>query len=128
MDKTVLTDFINKVASNDYDAAKALFADYCNAKAKSIATDKAVMERLENFSGFKRTLREFGNDDAPIRLDGDNILVNNKIVGRVHVDLNDMDGGVNFISDDGTFSKEFNTAEDLFAFLSQRFLGEKNVK
>lgn len=121
----LIAEFLNKMVSGDAEAAKEAFSLYCNNKAKTIGQGEKIMEK---FDQFKNTLLEFGNDDVPLRMEGDKILVNNKIVGLVKVDLNDFESGINFVSEDGTFSKEFDTAEDLFAFLSQRYLGDGNAK
>jgi hypothetical protein len=121
----LIADFINSVAKGDSDAARDAFSKYCNNKAKGIASgDGKVLEHIERFNQFKKTLLEYGNDQTPLRMEGDKIFVNNKFVGRIHTDMNDFESGINFISDDGSFSKEFDTAEDLFKFLSQKFLGE----
>lgn len=122
----LISEFINKVVSGDKEAARAAFSEYCNAKAKTIAEGDTtkLLEREEKFNTFKRQLLEFGGDDAPIQLQGDNVLINGKVVGRIVNDLEDFDAGINFVAADGKFSKEFNTAEDLFKYLSQQFLGE----
>jgi hypothetical protein len=121
----LIATFLNNVVSGDAEAAKAAFSAYCNHKAKTIGNSTKIMERVEQF---KSTLLEFGNDEVPLRLEGDKVLVNNKPVGRIQYDMDDFDGGINFISDDGKFSKEFHSAEDLFSYLSQQFLGDGNVK
>lgn len=122
--RDLITTFLNSIVNNDEDAAKAAFSQYCNDKAKVMGRTEKIMERFDNF---KVSLLEYSVDE-PIHMEGDKILVNNKLVGHVKVDLSDMDSGIDFVSDDGTFSKEFNTAEDLFSFLAQRYLGETNVK
>lgn len=121
----LIAEFINKVVAGDVDGARDAFSTYCNAKAKGEITGTKVMERFEQF---KNTLLEYGNEEVPLRMEGDKIFVNNTLVGHVKVDLSNFDSGIDFVSEDGTFSKEFNTAEDLFAYLSQKYLGEKNVK
>ena len=49
------------------------------------------------------------------------VIVDGKQVGLVHTDLTDFDSGINFIEDGGKFSKEFDTVEDLFTFLIQKY-------
>lgn len=120
----LIADFLNKVVSGDSEAAKEAFSLYCNNKAKAIGNSEKIMERVEEF---KKTLLEFDNDETPLRMEGDKILVHNKLVGRIQYDMNDFDGGINFVSDDGTFSKEFHSADELFSYLSKKFLGEENV-
>lgn len=121
----LIAEFINKLVAGDTDAARSAFSQYCNAKAKAIhAGENKLLERMEMFNEFKRTLLEFGGDDSPIQLDGDNVLIKGQPVGRIENDLNDFDAGINFVAADGSFSKEFHTAEELFKFLSQKYLGE----
>lgn len=120
MNKELIAEFINKVVSGD-ETAKDAFSQYCNAKAKSMTDGSA---KAQMFESFKQNLMEYGQGDAPVTMEGDYIIVNGKRVGRIQTDLNDFDSGINFISIEGDFSKEFNSAEDLFAFISQRYLGE----
>lgn len=140
----LLKTFLNGVTSNDNDAAKSAFAEYCNNKAKIMTNRRKVMERVE---AFKAELVEYGlnhvpgrlpsSDTAraktkaanqePIRMEGDKIFVNGKMVGRIDYDMDDWEGGINFVSDDGAYSREFDTAEALFQFISKKFLGENNV-
>lgn len=121
MSKELISDFINKVISGD-DSAKSAFSAFCSAKAKYMASGKAKQEMFESF---KTELLEYTGDDASVSMDGDYIVVNGQRVGRVQTDLSDFDSGINFISAEGDFSKEFDTAEDLFKYISQRYLGEK---
>lgn len=121
MRKELIAEFINKVVSGDA-TAKDTFAAYCNSKAKSLSDGSA---KAAVFESFKQNLLEYGRGtEAPVTMEGDFVVVNGKRVGRVQTDLSDFDSGINFTSAEGDFSKEFNTAEDLFAFIAQRYLGE----
>jgi len=51
----------------------------------------------------------------------DTVYVNGKKVGTISVNLDDMDGGINYSSVDGSFSKELNSIQELIAFLEQRY-------
>jgi hypothetical protein len=125
----LISDFIKKLVQGDMEGAQASFSTYCTNKTKALNEgENKLLERLERFNQFKKLLVEYGNEDTPLRMDGDKIIVNNKEVGHIEVDLNDFESGINFVAADGSFSKEFDTAEDLFAFLSQKYLGEANVK
>jgi len=62
--------------------------------------------------------------DSQIKLDGDDVMIGGKKVGSVKIDHDDMESGINFVSDDGKFSKEFDDMESLYSFLSSKF----NVK
>lgn len=150
----MIADFLNHVVAGNADAAKEAFSLYCNNKAKHLGVVEKVMERVEQF---KTALLEYGvnynaqsinghggslsggqstptsqprakhKEESPLRMEGDKILVNNKQVGHITYDIEDFEGGINFVSEDGTFSKEFNSAEELFSFLSTKFLGDGNV-
>lgn len=65
-------------------------------------------------------------DDSAIKLNGDDILINGKLVGHLKYDLNDMNGGVNFVSADGRMSKEFEGLQDLYGYLMQTFGVKEN--
>ena len=147
----IISTFVTNVLTGDSEAARAAFSAYCNDKAKSIGQERKLNERLESL---KVALLEYGVNynaqtvsghggrvtsgqptpaatkmtstkaEPDLSMEGDKIIVNGKQVGRIQYDMEDWEGGINFISDDNTFSKEFNTAEELFSFLSKRFLGE----
>lgn len=139
----LITDFINKIAAGG-EGAKDAFSSYCSMKATAINSEGKI---LEKFAQFKTALlEEIGNytqqntnnaqnlsnggnkAEEPLRMEGDKIFINNKVIGRVHVDMDDFDSGIDFVSADGSFSKEFHTAEELFAFISKKFLGEGHVE
>lgn len=132
----LITDFINKIAAGD-DSAKDAFSAYCSMKATSINAKDTI---LENFEQFKTALmEEIGQynkahagptntpAEDPLDIQGDKIFINKKLIGRIHVDMDRWDSGIDFISADGSFSKEFDTAEELFAFISKKFLGESQA-
>lgn len=117
--KELIAAFINKVVEGD-PTAKQAFSAYCDAKAIEL---KEAAQKKVVFESFKNNLME-SLGGSPISMDGDFITVNGKRVGRVETDMNDFDSGINFISVEGDFSKEFNTAEELFTFISTKYLGE----
>jgi hypothetical protein len=137
----LISDFINKLVSGDAEAAKAAFSQFCSVKTKAIIGESAVVVEDNRFAELKTLILEFNtnaNGPKPIDLQGDRILVNGKEVGRIAeiqfkkdengvVDVEGDAEGINFISADGSFSKEFNSAEELFRFINQKFLGEENV-
>ena len=98
-----LDKFIDAVASGDTEAERAAIKDVITPKSK--------------------TVLEFIGDSA-IKLDGDDVLVQGKKVGQVKSDADDVEGGINFVSAEGNFSKEFDSIEDLYKFIAQRY----NVK
>jgi hypothetical protein len=97
-----LGQFIDLVATED-DADQAIMKSVIGEKSKHV---------LE-FTG-----------DSQIKLDGDDVMVSGKKVGRVKIDHDDMASGIDFISVDGKFSKEFDDMESLYSFIATRF----NVK
>lgn len=99
-----LGDFIDAVALEDDDAERSSYkSSYIGEKAK--------------------TILEF-NKNSKIQLDGNDVMVGGKKVGTIKSDVKDMESGINFVSDDGKFSKEFDDVESLYGFISDRF----NVK
>ena len=126
--KEQLYKFVDAIINDDLEAAKLSFHSFSVDKTKTILglqqsapIEPTVSEAEEIFEGFKQKLVEFIGDDSPIRLDGDYVLVKGKKVGMLKNDLNDLDSGINFVTLDGSFSKEFDSAEDLYKFLMQRY-------
>lgn len=113
-----LSKFIDAVIQNNDKAAAEAFQAYSVVKSREIlGTNKQTTELKE----WAVQLMEFIGDDSPIKLYGDDILVKGKKVGHIQQDLNDMDGGINFVSVDGKFSKEFNSIQELYQFLIDKF-------
>jgi hypothetical protein len=127
MEKEQLYKFVDAIINDDIEAAKIAFHNFSVEKTKTILglqqseADEPVTESEKIFEEFKQQLVEFIGNDSPIRLDGDYVLVKGKKVGLIKNDLNDIDSGINFVTLDGSFSKEFNSAEDLYKFLMQRY-------
>ncbi len=126
--KEQLYKFVDAIISDDKEAAKVAFHNFSVDKTKTILglqqtaePTPTVSEAEEIFEAFKQRLVEFIGDDSPIRLEGDYVLVKGKKVGMVKNDLDDLDSGINFVTLDGSFSKEFDSAEDLYKFLMQRY-------
>lgn len=131
----LIAEFINKLVAGETDAAKDAFSQFCTAKYKAISIKATPL--VESFDQFKTLLVEFGNaGTAPISMVGNDIHINGKKVGHIvppETNFEDEEAfnkqpGIDFVSVDGTFSKEFNTAKELFAFLSAKYLGEDNVE
>lgn len=119
---------IDAVIKGDAEAAKAAFSPYIQVKTREVlgiappaeappATTEPVTESV------LVRLQEMVDalSDSPVKLQGDNVIVDGKQVGVVHTDLTDFQSGINFIEDGGKFSKEFDTVEDLFSFLIQKY-------
>lgn len=118
--------FITAVATGDDATVEEAFHAYSKMKSKDIlqSAKSNLLESHKKFAEFKRQLLEYIGDE-PIALDGEKVLVNGKIVGRVSVDHEDMESGINFTTMDGQFSKEFDDVEALFQYLHAQYLGEK---
>ena len=119
---------IDAVIKGDTDAAKAAFSQYIQAKTREVLGITPVEAPMEPAAepvkeGVLVRLQEMVDAlvDSPVKLHGDKVIVDGKQVGLVHTDLTDFDSGINFIEDGGKFSKEFDTVEDLFTFLIQKY-------
>jgi hypothetical protein len=124
-DKQLLYKFVDAVINGDQDTASQVLHGFSVMKSQEIlglqSSHADVTEPEPVSEAFLQQLLEFIGEDSPIRLDGDNVLVKGKKVGVIKNDLNDIDSGINFVTVDGTFSKEFDTAEELYKFLMQRY-------
>jgi hypothetical protein len=117
--KEQLVDFIDAVV-NEEDSNESL------ARESIINKTKSIIASWKKSAVLEAALREFIGDDSPIRLNGDDVLVNGKVVGRIKNDLSEMDSGINFISADGKFSKEFEDVGSLYQFLMSKFNVKEN--
>lgn len=122
-----LKKFINLVVKNAVEPSDELnesieneYGDFLKEVMRNTVTKMRINRLIES------ELNERMGDSA-VKLNGDDVLVNGKVVGRIQYDLNDFDSGINFISEDGAFSKEFATLEDFYAFINMRF-GVKESK
>lgn len=110
----LIKEFTDKIIKNDEtsnDSIKQVIID----KTKNLVSSWKAQKVFEGvFSG------------SPIELNGDDVLVNKKKVGTLKYDYNDFDGGINFISEDGRFSKEFEKLQDLYAYLMQTYNVKEN--
>ncbi len=129
MDKNEqLNSMLDAFIKGDNDAAKAAFSPYVHAKTREIlGYQEPVVPAAPNATEVKEgvfvKLQEMVDAlvDSPIKFQGDNVIVDGKQVGVVTSDPTDFDSGINFIEDGGRFSKEFDTVEDLFKFLIQKY-------
>lgn len=106
-----LNKFVDATVMLDEDNAEKIFSKFITEKMSSI-------------------VQEF-TEDNPIKLRGDDVYVNNKLVGTVEVDINDMDSGIDFVSVDKKYSKEFDNIEGLYTYLAKMFNvseSEKNAE
>lgn len=114
--KQLLQNVVDNIISEDENVSSIL-KDLIIEKSKSIVSEMRYKNNREilflEFTG-----------ESPIKLNGDDVTVNGKLVGHVHSDLNDLNSGITFTSVDGRVKKEFEDIESLYAFLSKTFLGE----
>lgn len=116
--KELLTKFINSVIGNDDASAQEAIKAYSIQKTKSVlATGGKIKQVSENFKKFMQLLKESEYD---VSLNGDHVVVNGKVVGRIVNQLDD-DSAIVFISADGRVKQEFDTVEQLFQFIEQQF-------
>ena len=133
----LISDFINNLVAGNADAAKTAFSQLCANKTKTV-----LAESDTRFGDFKSLLNEeykgVVSGPKPIDLQGDKVLVHGKEVGRIAeiqfkkdengvVDIEGDTAGIKFVPMTGK-PREFNTAEELFQFINQAYLGEDNVK
>lgn len=132
--KESLSRFIDAVVSGDEDAQKASFSEYANAKAKELLgiplqAEQPVQEDFCILSEKEiKVLEAMLGDD--ISLDGNNIFVKGKRVGRLEYggekDEFGEDSQLYFVTLDGTtIPIKDNDLEDLVKVISAKFLGVK---
>lgn len=116
--KELLTKFINSVIGNDEASAQEAIKAYSIQKTKSVlATGGQKKPISENLKKFMQLLKESEYD---VSLNGDRVVVNGKVVGKIINQLND-DSAIVFVSVDGKVKQEFDTVEQLFQFIEQQF-------
>lgn len=117
--KELLTKFINSVIANDDASAQEAIKAYSIQKTKSVlaAPSGQTKQVSENYKKFMQLLKESEYD---VSLNGDHVVVNGKVVGKIVNQLND-DSAIVFISADGRVKQEFDTVEQLFQFIEQQF-------
>lgn len=129
--KAQLTAVIDGIINNDEVAMKAAFAPYIQAKSKEIlgysrdpevpAIELPETPVTENLILTKLQESLAALADSPVKLQGNRVIVGGKEVGTLQSDPTDFESGINFIENGGQFSKEFNTVEELFNFLFDRY-------
>lgn len=109
MDKfEILNKYIDGVINKEDPAVlKELFKEYASLKSKELL--------------YPEPINEFVGNDSPVKLKANEVFVNNKKVGALKTDANDMDSGINFTTIDGKYSKEFDSIQHLYRFLIKNF-------
>lgn len=118
--KELLTKFINSVIGNDEASAQEAIKAYSIQKTKSVLAtggNQTKQPVSENLKKFMQLLKESEYD---VSLNGDHVVVNGKVVGKIVNQLND-DSAIVFLSADGKVKQEFDTVEQLFQFIEQQF-------
>ena len=116
--KNKLSDYIDGVIQGNEDASKEALSACITAKAKAIVSGMLNATSEQTIS--EAILKEF-TEDSPIKLKGNSVVVNGKIVGKIENDLNDPESGINFIDSAGNQSFEFSTIKELYQFLMKRY-------
>lgn len=114
MENNLIKEFTDKIINND---------DTSNDTMRQIIINKT--KELVN-SWKKKAVFEGIFDDGAIKLNGDDVVINGKVVGHLKYDLEDEAGGLNFVSEDKRFSKEFDSLEDFYSYLMKTFGVKEN--
>jgi hypothetical protein len=80
---------------------------------------KAPLKKMKKVD--EAALKEFTGDESPIRLKGDDVFVNNKLVGTVQTDLSSAASGIEFTAADGSVTEHFETIKELYRYLIETF-------
>jgi hypothetical protein len=115
---SLIKEFTDKIIKND-DTSGDSIRDVIVNKTKSLVANWKKQAAFD-------AVCEGVLDDSPVKFNGNDVLINNKVIGHIKYDLNDEQGGINFISEDGKFSKEFDDVETLFRYLIQKFNVKEN--
>lgn len=94
--------------------------DYLSNRDKTKKPLKKMKKEVSEAT-LVRVLKEFMNDESPIRLKGDDVFVNDKLVGTLENDLSNADAGIVFHSADGKGGKDFDNIQELYQFLVKKF-------
>lgn len=120
MNKEYLNKFIDGVIKNENDDMAASAHQFSVEKVKAITAEFKNDKVKKLHESIQRVLLEY-NDKTGMHMEMEPhtgiITVNGKQVGKVVTNMDDFESGINFVSMDGNFSKEFNTTEDLSKFL-----------
>lgn len=137
--KQILSSMIDNLVAGNRDAVKADFSAYSQALGKEIISNKITAKVVEAFNAIGKKLNEnVGTEQEITMSQGGAVFVKGKKIGIVKAieDAKKVDGvavygeedferngmeGIQFISIDGSFSKEFETLEQLYTFLADRY-------
>lgn len=110
----LIKEFTDKIINND-ESSNDLIKQIIINKTKGLVDAWKRQKVFESVFG-----------TGPIQLNGDDVVVNGKVVGHLKYDLNDMEGGLNFESADKRFSKEFSSLEEMYSYLTKTFGVKEN--
>jgi hypothetical protein len=117
--KEYIRNFVDAIVKDDMDAAKQAAHQMSVAVVKqAISEPKNEKIVSENYKQFLKLIRE---NEYDVSLNGDNVVVNGKLVGKIINDLSD-DSPIMFISADRKLKKEFDTVQDLFSFIENSYI------
>ena len=66
-------------------------------------------------------------DEAVVRLKGDDVFVEGKLVGSIKNDLNNADAGITFTSTDGKIGEEFDNMKQLYSFVMSKYAADAGM-
>lgn len=110
----LIKEFTDKIINNDESSSDLI-------KQIIINKTKGLVDAWKRQKVFESV---FGT--GPIQLNGDDVVVNGKVIGHLKYDLNDMEGGLNFESADKRFSKEFSSLEEMYSYLTKTYGVKEN--
>ena len=115
-----LNKFIDGVVNSNDDDISASAHQFALEKVKSIVAEFKNDKVKKLHESIQQVLLEY-NEKTGMHMEMEPhtgiITVNGKKVGKVVTNMDDFEAGINFVSMDGNFSKEFNTTEELSKFL-----------
>jgi hypothetical protein len=120
--KDDIRSFIGALVDGDDSLATAsLNAAILSAAQTNLGLPTAPPQNVNESMVVKMLQEMFNDTESPIKFKGDKVFVEGKHIGFIRTDYSDTNGGIDFISVDGSESKEFDDVEHLFRFLSERF-------
>lgn len=128
--KDQLRAVIDSIIKGDDSAAKSAFAPYVQSKTRDILGYEHPPAVTVTNEAFTQKLKEFADliqQGSPVQFRGDRVFVEGREVGVIQNDPTDFESGINFIESGGNFSKEFDTLEQVYEFLIQRYTKRGNV-
>lgn len=121
-----LNKFIDGVINSNDDDASTSAHQFALEKVKSIVAEFKA-EKINKLQESLQTILLEYNQKTGYNIEishAGEVVINGTVVGKVEYDMSDFESGVSFVAADGRFSKEFNTLEELMAWLGRSYGGK----